>query len=48
MLMAQAMQHTLGVLGLKTQFQVGQIVTAQDAATYLEQANHALQQVKTA
>jgi phospholipase C len=43
LLMAQAMQHTLGVMGLKTQIQVGQIATAQDAANYLRQAANALQ-----
>jgi phospholipase C len=48
LLMAQAMQHTLSTLGLKTQRQVGQIVTAQDAADYLQEANNVLQKVRTA
>jgi phospholipase C len=48
MLMAQAMAHTLSVLGLRTGLQVGQIATAQDAANYLKQAANALQQQKGA
>jgi len=48
MLMAQAMAHTLSVLGLRTELQVGQIATAQDAANYLKQAANALQQQKGA
>jgi phospholipase C len=39
MLMAQAMQHTLQVIGISTQKKVSQIHSAQDAADYLHEAS---------
>jgi hypothetical protein len=38
MLMAQAMQHSLQVMGLKTTKNVNQIYSAQDAADFLRDA----------
>ena len=44
MLMAQAMQHTLQVMGHSTQKKVSQIHSAQDAADYLQEATAILAQ----
>jgi len=38
MLMAQAMQHTLKVMGVPTKSQVSRIYSAQDASNYLNEA----------
>lgn len=37
MLMAQAMQHTLQLMGVNTQRKVSQIYSTQDAADYLNE-----------
>jgi phospholipase C len=44
MLMAQAMQHTLHVMGLSTQKKANQIYSAQDASDYLREAAAAIGQ----
>jgi phospholipase C len=47
-LMAQAMEHTVGLMGLSTSSTVNQIYSAQDAARYLQEAWSVIKQVSGA